>query len=605
MTDVLPGVSEKTLPMSVANTGFMLDRLGQDCSPLQYLRELTQNSIEAILRTPERAGEIVWDVDWSFYDLVSVYKLSITDNGDGMTGPDMIRYINHLSSSVNLQAHDGNFGVGAKIAAATRNHAGLIYQSWRDDKGAMIHLWRDPATGEYGLRQFPLPDGSYGHWAPLETSVMPGSIKHHGTKVILLGNADAENTMQAPDGSAGPSRWVARYLNTRYFRFPDGVVVKAREGWENPRTDKDRNVLRRVTGQERYLADHALSSGTVELTHAKAHWWVLKDEDALSQNSGYINSTGHAAALYQNELYEVVTARAGVARLQLFGVLFGYARVVIYVEPVSDDQHLVQANTARTMLLLDGETLPWADWAAEFRANMPAAIKELMDEVTAGATATDHRQAIRERLKQIRDLLKLSRYRLSRTGSVLVDPKPAGGGKSDTAGTSPRNGGGQPGGRGGRAGNVYALFIAPDGSPADAVDGDLDPDVVWISVKDGTRDPEFLADRAAKYMPDQHVLQINADFRVFADMVDRWATNYPSSARPVIEEVVHEWFEQSLVETVLGVISVKGSPEWTESNLADAWSTEALTAAVMPRYHIDVAIKRALGSKLGSMKQGS
>ncbi len=38
----------KTLDMTVEkNTGFMVDRLGQDCAPLQFLRELTQkNSIE-------------------------------------------------------------------------------------------------------------------------------------------------------------------------------------------------------------------------------------------------------------------------------------------------------------------------------------------------------------------------------------------------------------------------------------------------------------------------------------------------------------------------------------------------------------------------------
>jgi DNA topoisomerase VI subunit B len=86
MTDVLPGTADRTLPMSVANTGFMLDRLGQDCSPLQYLRELTQNSIEAILRTPKQLGEIVWDVDWALHDLNQVYKLSVVDNGDGMAG---------------------------------------------------------------------------------------------------------------------------------------------------------------------------------------------------------------------------------------------------------------------------------------------------------------------------------------------------------------------------------------------------------------------------------------------------------------------------------------------------------------------------------------
>ena len=62
----------------------------------------------------------------------------------------LVRYINQLSSSVHTQSHDGNFGVGAKIAAATRNHEGLLYLSWKDSIGSTIHLWRDADTGAYG-----------------------------------------------------------------------------------------------------------------------------------------------------------------------------------------------------------------------------------------------------------------------------------------------------------------------------------------------------------------------------------------------------------------------------------------------------------------------
>src|SRR5215203_3173168 len=95
---------DATLPMTVANTGFMLDRLGQDCSPLQFLRELTQNAIEAIQALPEPVGQIIWDVDWDWYDLTGVYKLCVTDTGVGMTGEEMVRYINQLSSSVHEQS---------------------------------------------------------------------------------------------------------------------------------------------------------------------------------------------------------------------------------------------------------------------------------------------------------------------------------------------------------------------------------------------------------------------------------------------------------------------------------------------------------------------
>ncbi len=193
--------------------------------------------------------------------------------------------------------------------------------------------------------------------------------------------------------------------------------MKAREGWENPRADRDRNLLRTVTGQEQYLANHALSSGSVELTGAKVHWWVLKDELALTQNSGFVASAGHTAALYRDELYEMHTGRSATSRLQQFGVIFGHQRVVLYVEPTETDVWRVKANTARTQLLLDQQPLPWAEWAAEFRSSLPHEISTLMEEITAGSSSSDHKQAIRERLKQIRSLFRFSRYRPAPAGT--------------------------------------------------------------------------------------------------------------------------------------------------------------------------------------------
>ena len=39
-------------------------------------------------------------------------------------------------------------------------------------------------------------------------------------------------------------------------------------------------------------------------------------------------------------------------------------------------------------------------------------------------------------------------------------------------------------------------------------------------------------------------------------------------ARAVAEEVIHEWFEQALVETVIGAQALKGSPQWTLDDIA-------------------------------------
>ena len=599
--------ASRTLQMTVDNTGFMLDRLGKDCSPLQFLRELNHNSMDAIRVTLEGKGEVIWDVDWNRHDLTGVYKLACIDTGIGMTGDEMLQYINMLSSSTHVQSHEANYGVGAKVAAATRNHAGLIYLSWKDGVGAMIHLWRDPDTGQYGLRQFQRPDGSYGHYLKIEDSIKPEQIEDHGTMVILLGNDMDESTMDAPKEAASPSRWVARYLNTRYFTFPEGVTVKAREGWEYPRSNTDTNVLRRVTGQKEYLDKHASSSGTVELSSAKVHWWVLKYEKALTQNSGFVASSGHTAALYQNELYELTTGRSATARLQLFGIIFGYNRVVIYVEPRNGLEHDLVSNTARTHLLMDGEALPWADWAAEFRDKMPQEIKDLMEEVTAGSTSGNHKQSIKERLKQIRDLLRISRYKKTRTGDVQVAEDTVGGSPKDTSTKRSGSGSGRGGGSGGRAGDIYALFAVDDGVPGEEVFSDDDPDPRWVTVAEGTRTPPDLEDRAAKYLAEENVILINGDFRGFTDMVDRWHERYSGApgARQTVEDTVHEWFEQALIETILGVQTLSGSQEWNFEDMGKALSEEALTAAVMQRYHIDNSIKRVLGARLGSLKEKS
>jgi hypothetical protein len=596
---------ERTLPLTVQNIGFLLDRLGQDCHPLQFLRELTQNSIEAILRNQDKSGTVVWDVDWLAFDLEGPpYKLCVIDTGDGMTGEELVRYINQLSASMSEQSLTGNYGVGAKIAAATRNHAGLIYQSWKNGEGSMIHLWRDPATGQYGLRRFERPDGTFGHFTAIDDELKPPEIKEHGTKIILYGNSAEDDTLVAPEGAPSPSRWVSKYLNSRYFRFPSGVEVRSREGWTNPRDDRDRNVIRRLTGQQEYLSAHSTTSGSVPLSGAAAHWWILKEEGAISQNSGYVESSGHVAALYRDELFELASARSGIAMLQRFGVIMGGRRVVIYVEPTDDSSSRLSTNTARTQLLVNSTPLPWSEWALEFRERMPDEIDALMAEIAVGATASDQSVTIRDRLKDILDLYRVSRYKIMPTGSVLVDDtRRTRGGTTKERDPGARDGTGRSGTEGGAAGGVYSLFQKKDGVPGKSVKPDVFPELLWVSISDGTRAPGDIEDRAAKFLPEQNKLLINADFRVFGDMIERWTKAYDRKpgVREIVQETVRAWFAQALVETIIGVQALKESKEWSIEEIDQALSSESLTAVAMSRYHVNNSVKRELGTKLGKL----
>lgn len=591
----------KTLKMDVANIGFLLERLGRDCDDLQFLREITQNSIQANAKT------IVWDVDWLLYEQQGIFKICCIDDGEGMTPDEMIRYINHLSSSQHLQAHDGNFGVGAKVAAATRNPQGVIYQSWKDGRGAMIQLWRDPDNDEYGLRQFPLPNGTFTHVVPLTDQARPKEIKESGTKVTLLGRDAEHNTMQAPDGVPTPSRWITRHLNARYFQFLNAVEVKAREGWEAERDAKS-NLLRAIRGQRSFLDRYSDTRGAVDLEDATAHWWILTDSDERRNVSELVN-TGHFATMFQDEIYEMKTGRAGTARLQQFGVIFGHDRVVLYVEPKNGPGRPLSANTARTQLLLNGQALPYADWAHEFRGRMPQEIKDLMDAVISSASSESHKDSIADRLRNYARLFRLSRFRSNPRGtSRIPDPTLPGaftkGGNRGTDDETPKT---PP--RSGRQhdpiGAALAGMLADAGQLAEPEDTTDDfPSVQWLSLTDGTRAEGDLEDRAARFIGEDNIIQANSDFRVFTDMADYWCDEYDlEPGNKIVTDVVHEWFEQALVETVIGCQALQGERMWNPDDIQKALSEEGLTAAVMQRYHVANSVKRTLGARLGSLKE--
>jgi hypothetical protein len=298
--------------MSVGQMAFLVDRLYQDCSPLQFVRELTKNAIEGITRLKGAEGEIRWDVDWNRFALTNetVSKLCVIDTGCGMSGPEMVEYINKLSSSIHQQSKTGNFGVGAKISTAPGNPEGILYLSWIGGKGSMIHLYRDAENGIYGLRRF--PNGEF--WQSVSNDIKPEPIQDHGTMVILLGEDETQDTMRAPAKAKMPRKWVLRYLNERFFRFPEKISVKAREGWDLPRGDKH-NFLRTVGGMEDWLSSSSQARGNVRLEQSKstAYWWIMRSDVDL--NSGHYPPGGHVAALYQDELYQMATGAAGYARL--------------------------------------------------------------------------------------------------------------------------------------------------------------------------------------------------------------------------------------------------------------------------------------------------
>jgi hypothetical protein len=88
--------------LAVANSTFLLERLGSECADLQGLRELTVNGLDAITAQGEDSrGRVVWDIDWLRFDPSGgrSRKLSVIDTGTGMTPEQLHYYINQLAAS--------------------------------------------------------------------------------------------------------------------------------------------------------------------------------------------------------------------------------------------------------------------------------------------------------------------------------------------------------------------------------------------------------------------------------------------------------------------------------------------------------------------------
>src|SRR5262249_8348260 len=153
----------------------------------------------------------------------------------------------------------------------------------------------------------------------------------HGTMVTLLGESEEGNTMLPPESAVGGVRWLIRYLNRRFLRFPEGVKVRVREfskadpaEWPTePTTHANEGAIKRqAVGQASYLDRNAAACGEVRLEKgsATAHWWLLKDDKKIGDPSYWLSS-GHVAALYQEELYELRDGNGGIRQLMHFGVL--------------------------------------------------------------------------------------------------------------------------------------------------------------------------------------------------------------------------------------------------------------------------------------------
>lgn len=628
------------VPLTLQDPTLLLQRIALDVDPeLGPLRELTMNGIQACLAVG--GGDVLW----TMRRVDAVPRLAIVDQGVGMTASDAVRYLGRLGSSGQADTSLGaNHGIGGRLTLLAASPAGVVYRTWtRPGRGSLLRLGTDLSSGQFGLVRD--DRGRTHHPVPWNDAPALVRAAGHGTEVVLLGHPDRPDSTNpvAPGEAHGH---VRRGLNSRFATIPATIRVVVDASLEPARVPAE------ATGARCDLDDRATDHGTVALTAATAHWWLLPRQD-----SGQVTThleTGYVASLYQQELYDLQPARrGGFARMNQMGIRTGQDRVCIWIEPCPD---LVASSPSRSSLALrpgrpgdawPGESaLPWVQWTTEFSRRLPAALAQLaLDADQSGEGAADMRRSVARLLRTDPGLTPIPRYRPSLPRDAPPGPTPPTAADGSGGPLLPESA------RARGAREALALFgdlltrtddgrrtrddlrrrahggPAPGGKaigPADAsppvaaedeparraparrhrVREDDLPNARWISTQEETRPAGYLDDRVASFDEERNELTINADHRLFRALVQALTSEHPARSAPVVETLAgriarREWYLH-LAATIMRTRELQLAEAWPDGAGAAMRTPEALTAAVAYGASVHVRARRAMRARLGA-----
>ena len=580
--------------------GWIVEMVSKPVTNEQFLREFTQNSIEAI-EVSGGSGHIYWQNDPEEEDRLGAPKISIVDNGVGMTGEEMRTLLNKGGKTTKRRALDGNFGIGAKISSMTQNPVGVVYESWKDGKGSRMVVIRND-DGDYGLQR---PDGK--SIVDLKPEYRPMDrfgnklIGDHGTKVTLLGKTEDQITMVAPDSVRHSVWWMSGNLNRRYFNISPDIEIRTTRLASV--TTGETKGTRRVYGQKHYLEKAAVESGVRVLSEVSVHWWIIPKEEKRHDE---FEDSGHIAALYENELYDWSIGIRRRSRMSAFGIHSKRDQVVLYVAPRPSLKNLIP-SLDRKVLKLNEEDFPWEQYGSEFNSNMP---RRLKDFINKDLDSREHenrkkwRNAQDERIRQeridfpkyvkattsdiqaslelVEDIAFVNRYGDEPHGPVLVHTPPDGPHKK----------------------RRYSRSRSRNAQPAKCINVGVRPEVIWKQRANGSRDIGEMEDRMSVYVRGTNQLYMNADFRSYEATINREFKNYEAVHDPYVQKVITDQvraiFEMVIVDHIAGSFNLSAGPEWTDQQIDSVLTTEVLTTVAMQRSLMEKPLQKMIRDELSN-----
>lgn len=629
------------LPMKTAGTQNFIERTYRESGVYQWVREAWKNAEEA------GATRIEYGIEWQAVESRGVYRRLIADNGRGMNAEELQAFFNTFGGGGKpIGGEHENFGVGSKTSLLPWNHHGVVVISWVDGDPSMIWVQRNPETGEYGLRVLSAEDPATGEisleavYEPFDDPdhgcdwalVKPDFIEEHGTVMVLLGSNPQEDTVLGdPSREEDEIKGISAYLNKRVWQVGEGVEFAVdelrtieRSAWPRsadeahspaPKGGVDRRTNNRTIRGAKYFIEYPdrvfkqgrlSAKGTTALSDGTEIDWYLWSKDRPAVHS-YAALNGYVAALYKNELYDVMSH---MATYRSFGISEKAVRerVWLVIRPPQFSevaQRGVYPRTDRNSLLIRGgpragEPLPYSEWAAEFAENMPDEIREAVRAARVGQEGTLADDSWRERLaERFGARWRILKLRLFTRGRYATSPGQPG---ETSAKATTRK---KPEGKGGTSGNR-------DGGPhGELTLGGAAGTLPAQKVKVGGGVPTYRPVRAADveegmlaaWVPNdptnpEGVVLLNTEHPVIENLIQYWQSKYPDQHAEAIANDVVEVYGQIAVAKIAHSEHLKGIlPSKTVEN--ELRSSGALTMALLGLVAEEAVIATRVGGKYG------
>ena len=437
-----------------------LRRFSRNMHPMQFVREIYQNAIEA------GATKVIAYHDKQFLDM-GIKKLCFSDNGPGMSAEQMAIYLTQYNSSSKGSGgvHD-NFGIGVKATTLVTNPYGVVFLSWTKEEphGNMLWFTYDEASSKVFIK--PCEVTYFDEDGDEQTEVLEVEVPSINRSVNVINLAELEEFH--PHGWQGIKWWeckqaakvkesgfvvmllgknhqdscdaitaysLRKYMSQRYLETSYEDIVKGKKitipltlmDW----VDTTRNARGLISSLKPFIEDTDMIVSSEGSKIRVIYFHDGKKAARISDYSGGEVTKGFSALCYRNELYMQTT---GKTNARSWGITSDSVirKVVIIVTPPeraprADGLEVgIYPNDTRDRLLWIDETKGQESRDFDLDAvkrwfidNQP---KRLVDMLKEAAEAEDFQDVSKSRAKSIMSKMAsfLKPFKKAKGGTVTL-----------------------------------------------------------------------------------------------------------------------------------------------------------------------------------------